>query len=610
MCGIHGFFSLSNISAEVSRHKIDRMLKMAGHRGPDQNDSLLFDRGAIGFGRLAIVAPNERSTIQSMPDANIFALLNGEIVNHQKLREQMKSPPAKHEGDSAIILPLFKEFGESFVEQLAGMFAIALYDQEHQTLQLWRDPLGIKPLYYHHGSDGIIFSSEIKSIYAVMDVEPELDFASIDHMLRYRFHPGRSTVFPTIKRVLPGETVRFEGNKISTRQYWTLNFNEQSSEKTNDVDSFRTLFENVVAEQAQADVPGGFFVSGGLDSSLVTSIVSKIPSPYKQAISIRFSPKEVEDEKYGEILEKYLGTKFEWVTISDSGARQALTELVKYIDEPLENPIHVGTYLMAKRASELGIKTVLTGDGSDEFFLGYARHACWFENSEGNATDIYPKWLWTMTPKEADELYTSEAASARKPMIDARNNIVEPFTSVEQALTFERLDRLSEYHCMRLDRMTMAFGVEAKVPFLDHRIVERALQTPITTLFGGSGKAFLQEVAKPWLPTAILNREKMHFPSLPDRWLSGDGAKWTESILLSPQAHIRKWMKTNVLQRYIQEHADGTHKHGRLLWALIVLELWLNNLSSWREDKAGSFHSENPVAVADAYNIKEQETMV
>ncbi|OGH24079.1 MAG: hypothetical protein A2698_00555, partial [Candidatus Levybacteria bacterium RIFCSPHIGHO2_01_FULL_42_15] len=462
----------------------------------------------------------------------------------------------------------------------------AIYDQQTNQLQLWRDPLGIKPLYYYRSKRCVIFSSEIKAIYAVMDSVPNINFASIDDSLKYRFHPGQSTVFPDIKRVLPGETVLFRENGVSRKQYWVLSQNKESLNKKIQVEEFRNLLTHVIKEHTQADVKGGFFVSGGLDSSLVTSMALKVQSSaYRQPISIRFLPKSVEDERYGDLLEKYLNIRFEWVEITDSTARRALMDLVAYIDEPLENPIHIGTYLMAKRAHELGVKSVLTGDGSDEFFLGYARHACWLSKSTETPSIAYPKWLWTLKPEEAEEIYTPLATASIKPMTDAFNHQVEPFLTVNQALKFERLDRLSEYHNMRLDRMTMAHGVEARVPFLDHRVVEYALQIPLPTLFGKSGKGWLQNIAKPWVPAEILNRPKVHFPSLPDQWLSGMGAKWTAEILLDHKAYIREWIKPKVLERYIMEHKEKIRNRGRLLWALIVLELWLQNLYSWRDVK-------------------------
>jgi asparagine synthase (glutamine-hydrolysing) len=578
MCGINGIIYFNKVSSDVLNKKISVMQKITDHRGSDQSDISIFDQAALGVNRF-----NEKSTIQSMDKDREYAVFNGEIVNHQELRKFLKNPPVDKHSDTAIILPLYKQFGKDFIKKLAGMFAIAIYSEDDNSVQLWRDPLGIKPLYYFYSKECVIFSSEIKAIYAVTDEVLELNFAAIDDCLKYRFHPGGETVFPEIKRILPGETVTFNRNGVTKVQYWFLNSNAKSLDKDIDVERFQTLLIDVIKENAQADVKGGFFVSGGLDSSLVTSIALNTPSPYRQPISIKFSPNPVVDEEYGMLLEKFLNTKFEWVEITDEIARETLIDVTAFLDEPLENPIHIGTYLMAKRAKDLGIKSVLTGDGSDEFFLGYQRHVCWFNEQTKNPTEAYPKWLWTMTPEECDELYKPEAKMAIRPMIDVRGNLIEPFLSVEKALLFERLDRLTEYHNMRLDRMTMAHGVEAKVPFLDHRFVELALQVPLTTLFGTSGKGWLQEVARPFIPKEILNRPKIHFPSLPDQWLSGTGADWTKEILLDQYSKISKWINITVLERYIKEHKDGTHKHGRLLWALLTLELWLKNVSCWRK---------------------------
>lgn len=306
-------------------------------------------------------------------------------------------------------------------------------------------------------------------------------------------------------------------------------------------------------------------------------------SRYTQPISLRFLPNPVADEEYAKLLEAYLKKKFEWVTVSDSLARAALEELIPFLDEPLENPIHVGTYLMAKRARELGIKTVITGDGSDEFFLGYERHTHWFKNP--NPAASYPSLCWTMRPEEADQLYPPLAKESIRPMIDGFGREIEPILDMTSALQFERMERLTQYHNMRLDRMTMAHGIEAKVPFQDHRIIEYSLRIPPHILIGRTGKEWLQEAARPYLPEEIINRKKVMFPSLPDQWLSDEGSKWAAEILLDSDARIHKWVRPDVLEKYIDEHAHETHLRGKLLWALLTQELWLQNLKKWRKNE-------------------------
>lgn len=576
MCGIHGIVQLNHSGRKELEGRINIMQRVTAHRGPDQSDVMIFPLAALATSRLSIVAPNEHSTIQSELGGTRYALFNGEIVNYRSLRQTLKDPPSE-QTDTALILPLYREFGEDFAKKLAGMFAIVIYDPISDQLQLWRDPLGVKPLYYHQSGDEVIFSSEVKAIYAAMDSPPNVDFSAIDHILRYRFHSGRETVFPGIMRVLPGETVAFSQEKVARQRYWGLTPNRKASDPNFQMDQFRELLTDVVDEYAQADVKGGFFVSGGLDSSLVTAIALQKPSPYRYPISINFSPQPVVDEEYGKMLEKFLGFRFEWVEISDSTARQTLEELVRYIDEPLENPIHVGTYLMARRAHELGIKSVLTGDGSDEFFLGYERITKWLDGSSADPGSDYLRLLSTLTPQEAAQIYRPDVLSLVKPMIDSFGHQVDSFEDIEQVLQFERLDHLSEYHNMRLDRMTMAHGVEARVPFQDHRLVEFTLNVPITLLFNGSAKKWLGEIARLWLPDEIIDRRKVHFPSLPDQWLLGEGVNWAREVLLDEGALSREWLRPDVVEDYIKGHANKTEKKGRLLWALMTLELWLQN---------------------------------
>jgi asparagine synthase (glutamine-hydrolysing) len=271
------------------------------------------------------------------------------------------------------------------------------------------------------------------------------------------------------------------------------------------------------------------------------------------------------------------------VEVSDSLARETLEELIPFLDEPLENPTHVGTYLMAKRARELGIKSVITGDGSDEFFLGYDRHAHWF--TAKNPSDSYPALCWTMKPGEGNELYTALAKEFMRPMVNGFGSQVEPVLNLSSALQFERTERLTHYHNMRLDLMTMAHGVEAKVPFQDHRIIEYSLRIPPHILIGKTRKEWLSEAARHYLPKDIIDRRKILFPSLPDQWISGKGLGWAAGILLDPGAQIHSWVIPDVMERYIKEHKEETHLRGKLLWALITLELWMQNLEKWRKDK-------------------------
>ncbi|MFX0135873.1 MAG: asparagine synthase (glutamine-hydrolyzing) [Candidatus Hodarchaeota archaeon] len=578
MCAINGIIYFDDYPRDILQKKLDIMLEITRHRGPDSSNKVLFKNAALGVNLLSIINPQKSSSIYSEENCKQYLIYNGEIINYRQIMKKFINSDTIEYSDGSVILPLKMKLGTEFIHELFGMFAIAVYSPSENRLQLWRDPLGIKPLYYYHSSKFIIFSSEIKAICAILDYPPEVDFGAIDHILRIRFHPGRSTVFPEIMRVLPGETVIFTPRQSFRQFYWQLDSNEEAKNISYNelVEELRELIKKIISEYCYADVDGGYFVSGGLDSSTVTTVGLQNFSSYKTPISIIFSPQSTEDETYGKKLENRLGVTFEWVTIKDKVALEALQEMISYLDEPLENPIHIGTYLMAKRAKELGIKSVLTGDGADEFFLGYERHEVWFNHDLNNLQDRYLKWLWTLYPEQASNLYTNFAKNLLGPIVDSDGQIVKSFTNFIQALRFEQRERLPEYHCMRLDRMTMAHGVEARVPFLDRRIVEYIQSIPVSIRFGKCGKALLRDIVKPWLPNSIIKRQKTHFPSLPHCWLSGDGANWAKEILLDPGAKTSKWFHSNLIETWLADQQTGRVNYGRILWALIVLELWLN----------------------------------
>ena len=581
MCGIHGFVGYEGRPAGWVHQRVRRMMAVAAHRGPDDQEVVSVAGAVFGFSRLSIVAPTRRDLVHRDPRRSRIAVFNGEIVNHAALRRSLDVPGDASDG--AVILPLYGRFGAGFAQKLAGMFAIAIYDERAGVLELVRDPLGIKPLYYHLSAEGLIFSSEVKSIYAALDAAPEPEFPALDHFLTHRFHSGLTTVFPQIWRVPPGSRVTFSDGALRQATYWSSK-NQVEACSPLDSDELAEFYRELIGEYCQADVRGGFFVSGGLDSSLVTAVAMQQQTAFRTPISIRFSPTTVEDEAYARLLETRLDTPFEWVDISDETARQALCELVPRLDEPLENPIHVGTFLMAKRARELGVKTVLTGDGSDEFFLGYDRHAVWFDG-KGDAAQRYANMIWTLSPADAQALYRPDAYATRAPMTSYDGTALSSIDSTGLMLEYERIDRLVEYHCMRLDRMTMGCSVEARVPFLDHRLVEKVLAIPHSELFGGGGKAVLQKIAERWVPAEIIRRKKVHFPSLPDQWLRGAGLTWAKEILLDPGARIAAWINIAALERYLRQHGDGTRNRGRILWSLAVLELWCRGLRHWRDVK-------------------------
>lgn len=421
-----------------------------------------------------------------------------------------------------------------------------------------------------------------------MGESTDINFNVINNIIRYRFNVGDKTVFPKISRVLPGQYLRISHNQIKTHFYSkskvdqickqnieSTQCNEKNKIKNLTDINFSDIFRTVVLENTKSDVKGGVFVSGGVDSSAIASVIAKHDTKFKTLISLKFESQSANDEIYARQLEDYLETKFEWVSISSEDARKSIEEIVFYLDEPLENPTHVGTYMMAKKASELGVKTVVTGDGADEYFLGYERFDSLFGNKIDRTFSKYTNKLWSLSPALFEELYTPKAHSLVKPLLDPRNKKILPFQSIEEILRLEQTERLPEYHCMRLDRMTMAWGVEARVPFLDRRIIEYANHIPPSVRYGKNGKGWLKKMVSPLLPTSILERKKDFFPSLPCHWIREGGTEWVAGILLDKNAAIADWFNQSTIELWLNRHRKSEHDYGRILWASAVLELWL-----------------------------------
>lgn len=579
MCGINGLVLKEKTCKANIGNRLAAMFDVISHRGPDDYGAHVTEKMGLGTNRLQIVGAPGISPLHYARDGKLVAVFNGEIVNFRQLARDY-GITLHGDSDGAVILPLYERFGADFVDKLAGMFSIAIHDEDAETVQLWRDPLGVKPLYFYNKSGAFYFSSELKAIRRVAEPQLQLDVSAFHNIIQYRFHPGRKTIYDDVSRVLPGETVTYEDGRIDRRFYWAgcSNSDAATSDRAELEAEFDELFNQIVQENCIADVPGGFFVSGGLDSSGIFGMALNKNERYHTPISLSFGQHSTSDLQYGRELERELGTPFQWVNVSDQDAIETLQKAVLFQDEPIENPTHVCTYLMAQRASDLGIKTILTGDGADEFFYGYSRFAPFFNGQTDEPGAQYHSQLISgHNESMLRSLFIPGVYEQCHAPCDIDGNRIGQFRSFDDVRRFEQRNRLPEYHCMRLDRMTMAWGVEAKVPFLDRRVAEFAQRIPATTHYGEDGKDFLRSVLRKYIPNTIINRPKQFFPSLPDQWLRGKGNTWAKDLLLDSGAEVSNLFKRDELERLLTEHGSETGSHGRLLWSISVIELWLKN---------------------------------
>lgn len=579
MSSVFGIVHNNTMSQDIISRKMESMSKLTKHRGSMQKEIMLLEngKGAIGINGSDVA---ESKIQKSMYCSNVYhSMVDGNIVNFQEFIDDI----GEVKSGASVILPLYSKYGKDFIKKLSGAFAVVLYDERNNDLHLWRDQLGAKPLYYTMQENMFIFASEIKAIYSILEKKPEVGFSAIDDILRYRFVDNdNDTVFAGIKKVMPGEHIVYNGQRIVREKYWQLPVNPYESERKNsqelhaEVEEFRELFEKVISQYLISDTEGGFFTSGGLDSSLVTAVSHGISNKsFSDSISIKFSPSTVNDEKYGAILEEFWGKKFKWAELSDETARKTLFRIVPFLDEPLENPIHIGTYVLAEHAKKLGLKTILLGDGADELFMGYDRQVCW--KTFTDAKERYPLLSWIVSNEDADLLYNNNA----KDILHGKQYVPEQISNIEESIFYECSKRMPGNLNMRLDSMMMAHGLEARTPFLDNRIVEFTFKLSVDDLMSGTEKGFLREVAGKYLPREVTHRPKERFPSLPDQWLRGAGSDFIKEILLDKSTFVSEYIDTNNLEMLINKHTSKERNIGRTLWALATLELWSNNLKNW-----------------------------
>src|SRR5687767_262544 len=619
MCGFAGIVHYeADRPVEVDR--LRRMRDVLSHRGPD--GSGLFIDGAVGLShrRLAIV---DITTAGEQPmtneDGSVWVAFNGEIYNHASLRPGLESKGHQYRSrcDTETIIHQYEEDGERVVEKLHGMFAFAIWDKKKQELLLARDRLGIKPLYYASTSRGLVFGSEIKSLFASGYLQPAFNEEVLPEFLSTRFVSGDDTFFQGVRKLLPGHLLTWSAEKgIRTRRYWQL---PSPSADANDLSfdalakDLRARLEASVESHLMSDVPLGVFLSGGLDSSALAAMMSRQVRDPIQSFSVGFAEEEANELPYARMAAKAIGAQHRDVTVTPSQFFNALPHLVWHEDEPIAFPSSVPLYFVARLARD-HVKVVLTGEGADELFLGYNRYRVTAWNHR-----LGRGWQHLPGPLRAGARRLSEGLPGRVGRYAARSFLArgshprdlfyENFSVFSQGLQ-ERLladpsrlaedpyteglgyynsaaggplDRMSAADLqtylvellMKQDQMSMAASIESRVPFLDTAFAEYAVSLPASfKLRGWRTKAVLREAVAKLIPPAILTRKKMGFPVPVGRWLQGEFWPLVEEFVLGPRAAARGFFDPAILRRLANEHRAGTASHAQQLWSLINLEMW------------------------------------
>jgi asparagine synthase (glutamine-hydrolysing) len=626
MCGIAGIVHFSR-GAQVDPGVLRRMCTVMAHRGPD-DEGMRID-GAVGLGmrRLSVIDLVSGQQPISNEDGTVWVVFNGEIYNHAALRQHLASRGhhyATH-SDTETIVHLYEEYGGQCVQHLRGMFAFAIWDTRHRTLFVARDRLGIKPLYYFLSPESLIFGSEIKVLLEHPDVGREFNRTALPPYLAFGYVPSEDTFYSGIKKLMPGHTLLVsEKGEARVSRYWDLPIGSEPDGRTEShyVESYRDQLEQAVSSHLMSDVPLGVFLSGGVDSSTVAALMTKIRKSPVETFSVGYLEAEYSELPYARVVAQHINSVHREVMLSSEDFFGSLPKLIWHEDEPIAWPSSVPLYFVAELARN-HVKVVLTGEGSDETLAGYSRYAFTLKNAA--VDDVYrtivPGFLrryvrqsianssllgatarrklghtflaldrdsWTSF--YFDNFFSAFAANDQRSLLSeaAVEELasVSPYTAVLDYWQQSRGDMLQRLLytdiktylvelLMKQDNMSMAASIESRVPFLDHVLVEFAANIPrVHQLNGLSGKRILKKAIEDLLPESIIYRPKLGFPTPWSGWLAGPQLDNIENLLLDPRSMERGFFKRESIERLFSEHRRRQRDHYDRIWRLLNLELW------------------------------------
>ncbi|MGI8731755.1 MAG: asparagine synthase (glutamine-hydrolyzing) [Pyrinomonadaceae bacterium] len=626
MCGINGIALSSRSRRSIDVAALERMRDIIRHRGPDDDGLFIDGRVGLGHRRLSIVDVAAGHQPMTNEDGTLHITYNGEIYNHVDFRSALEAKGHVYQThcDTETILHLYEEYGETCVDYLRGMFAFAIWDQKKRELLIARDRLGVKPLYYTHTDDGsLYFGSEIKTLFEVGAIKPQINFTTLPDYLANHATSGEETLFCGVKRLLPGYTLIWRDGKLEVEKYWDVSFEKTQDDGRSDKDyiaEWGELFRTSVRLRLMADVPLGMFLSGGIDSAAIAAVMRGMVDEPIKTFSVAFKEREANELEYTRLVANAFKTNHHEIVVSPEDFFAALPKLVWHEDEPLAHPSSVALYFVSHLAAQ-HVKVVLTGEGSDELLAGYARyrktiynlsigaryHRLTPEGMKGAirnqiegmpaASKVRQKLLRTFLslPADIESIYFDNFAVFPRAMQaelltpEARERIgaIDPYAGVRATLeetdAESLLDRLlyadikTYLHelLMKQDQMSMATSVESRVPFLDHKLVEFTCSLPERLkLRGATTKYILRASMKGVLPESILSRPKMGFPVPIGTWFRGAYSSVVDKYVLSERAVGRGLFEPNFVRDIVKRHQTGAENHSERLWALVNFEIW------------------------------------
>ena len=633
MCGIAGVFNYSQSPHLLSESILQHMTRVIAHRGPDDEGIYISPDHMLGFGfrRLAIIdlSPAGHQPM-SNADGSIWIVFNGEIYNHLELRKTLEAKGYRYRSktDTETILYAYQEYGLDFVEKLYGMFAIAIWDSRKKELVLIRDRIGIKPLYYAFANGALLFGSEIKAILEHPALTRTLNTQALYDYLTFYATPPNETMFKGIYKLEAGHYAVINRNgEMRKTEWWDLNHRTEHFPKEKFlseafcVENLRRLLRESIKLRMMSDVPFGVMLSGGIDSSLNVALMSELMTRPVETFSVGFK----DLEKYNELgYARQIATEFKTnhheILLTEQEAIDFLPEMVWHQDEPNADPVCVPLYFVSKLCRSSGTIVAQVGEGSDEEFSGYTQYLreLWFQKYYDSLLPESLKALFyqvlrrvqplsllsdyarrslmheptfysgavSFTEEQKAELCTTaflydvqssaRISEAYFKRFESRSTPSESADFLRKMIYAEFKNRLPELLLMRVDKMSMAVSIEARVPFLDHRLVEFAIQIPESLkIKHGVPKYILKKAAEGILPNNIIYRRKQGFAAPAIEWLrNGKLSPIAEDTILRSGLMKENLFRKKFIKRLFEEHRSGKANRSQHLWSLLVVSLW------------------------------------
>jgi asparagine synthase (glutamine-hydrolysing) len=644
MCGLTGFVSTNASTADELIGTLRPMCEAIAHRGPDDSGEWVdAECGvALGFRRLAIidVSPAGHQPMVSVSGRYVVTF-NGEIYNFEELRRELQeaglAPAFRGHSDTEVMLAAFEAWGvEAAVGRFNGMFAIALWDRKLRRLLLMRDRMGVKPLYYGLAGKTFLYGSELKALQRHPDFEGRIDRSALALYFRFLYVPAPFSIYEGMRKLMPGTILTFDpaSGQIETTVYWSASeaatrgignrFRGSEEEASREVEA---ILRDAVRMRMIADVPLGAFLSGGIDSSLITALMQAESSTPVRTFTIGFTETDYDEARYAAAVARHIGTDHTELYMTPDDVVNVIPKLPAMYDEPFADSSQIPTHLVAMLARR-HVTVSLSGDGGDELFGGYTRYfigqrlfrrlallPMWVRPAIGRALASLPPHAWdrflglfrpllpaalrqnpgqrihkvarSIAGGDPDAMYFELVshwsnvvlqASGAEAQVMSRVGRPALTDRVERMMYFDQISYLPDDILTKVDRASMAVSLESREPLLDYRLVEFAWTLPLSMkVQNGQGKRVLRRVLDRYVPKTLIDRPKMGFGIPLESLLRGRLRDWAESLLDPAAMRAQGFLDTAQIQSRWKDHLDGKDQWKHHLWGVLMFQAWLQN---------------------------------